>query len=328
MASESAGRARAGGARGAGGRRRSGRNRPRRRGGRPADRRGSVAVGPGEGGEQVARLAAQAFDRLACLLLPLLHSELADHLGHVSLAATLVDELLEDRATFEQEADRRVDEDVEQLVHRGLVVVHRAILSDSLSASLWLASQTQSEQSMASGSASWLGCLTRKHDWQTNSPGRRGWIRVPPSVRSSGSGATSSSSSSSSVGCVASRSLRIVSRSASTSSGSSSSSSSSSSLSSSRLGLRRCRDSGLFLLLFLLLDQQVVVVGLEVARLCFEVLRVDVVLVDLRVVEFRLGVEVLIVVVGLELVVEEVVVGHRVLLLPAERGRGPLPAGS
>ena len=44
---------------------------------------------------------------------------------------------------------------------------------------------TQSVQRTRSLSASWLGCLTRKHDRHTNSPGRLGGIRDPGSARSS-----------------------------------------------------------------------------------------------------------------------------------------------
>ena len=57
---------------------------------------------------------------------------------------------------------------------------------------------TQSRQSIFFRSASWFGCLTRKHDRHTNSPGCLGSTRSTPSpVRSSGSGVSSSSSTSS-----------------------------------------------------------------------------------------------------------------------------------
>ena len=72
---------------------------------------------------------------------------------------------------------------------------------------------------MRLASASWDGLFTRKQLWQTNSPGRRGWI-LPPSPLRSSTSAGSSSSSSSSSSAAAIRSFRIVSRSASTSSGS------------------------------------------------------------------------------------------------------------
>src|SRR5439155_1234108 len=80
---------------------------------------------------------------------------------------------------------------------------------------------TQSRQSILPLSASWLGCFTRKQDWQTNSSGCLGRTLIEASLRSSVSGTSSSSSSSSPT---TSFSLRISSRLASTSSTSTSSS--------------------------------------------------------------------------------------------------------
>ncbi len=121
--------------------------------------------------------------------------------------------------------DRQSGREEHQQVEEPLVQRTGPPASSSCGSAIVGSGQTQSRQSIFFLSASWLGCLTRKQDRQTNSPGCLGSTRSTPSpVRSSGSGVSSSSSTSSTTR----RSFRMVSRLASTSSSSGSSSSSSS----------------------------------------------------------------------------------------------------
>ena len=202
------------------------------------------------------------------------------------MALALGDELGQEDRALEEDADRGVDEQVEGVLDRLLDRCLRLGLARARSrvdlSGARHAAHTQSAQSWRLASASCDGCFTRKQDWQTNSPGRFGWIRPVPSPRSSGSGATSSSSSSSSAAAI--RSFRMASRSASTSSGSSSSSSSSSPSSSSRLALTGAGASSASSVL-VLVEDRVVVLGVEVELVDGQVAVVEVVLVEGVVVE-------------------------------------------
>ena len=128
---------------------------------------------------------------------PGLHRELAHgpgrgHLDPESLPAPLgqLRELLDHR---HHQAGRHEDQQVEQ------PLVQRCLAGPRRLGQPWSAPrQTQSRQSIFFRSASWLGCLTRKHERHTNSPGCLGSTRSTPSPdRSSGSGVSSSSSASS-----------------------------------------------------------------------------------------------------------------------------------
>ena len=91
------------------------------------------------------------------------------------------------------EPDRAEDHQVEQHLERVPVVAHAA--QSPRPPCRPVARHTQSRQSWRAGSASWLGCFTRKHDWQTN-PRRAAWAgsgrrdhpgRRPPPPSSSSS---------------------------------------------------------------------------------------------------------------------------------------------